>query len=230
MHIYKTTNLINGKIYIGQTSKSKQGYLGSGPIILKAVKKYGKENFSNEIIEECSSKEQLNEREIYWIKFYKATDRNTGYNISTGGNGGNLGEIVNKKISDITKSSGRMKGNTLRLGKIPYNKGIPMSEKQKEKMKKPKSEEHKNNLSKSKIGKHTKQILCITNGLTYNSIKEAGEKLNLTVPNIINVLKGRAKNTKGFSFQYRNHFFLGMLTHEFYKIFMRRKAVLEISH
>ena len=41
----------------------------------------------------------VNEREIYWINFYNSTDRKIGYNISTGGNGGNLGDMVNEKIS-----------------------------------------------------------------------------------------------------------------------------------
>lgn len=200
MFIYKTTNIINGKIYIGQTSKNNQDYLGSGPIILKAIKKYGKENFKKEILEGCNSKEQTNLKEIYWIKFYNSTNRNVGYNISIGGNGGNLGEIVNKKISQ--QSYEHMKNNTLRLGKIPYNKGVSMSESQKIKLRKPKSEEHKKNLSKARIGKFTKPIICITNGIKFHSIKEAAEKLKLTIPNIVNVLKGRAEKTKGFSFKY----------------------------
>ena len=50
MVIYKTTNLINGKIYIGQDSKNNPKYLGSGVIFLKAIKKYGKENFVKETL------------------------------------------------------------------------------------------------------------------------------------------------------------------------------------
>lgn len=45
MVIYKTTNLINGKIYIGQDSKDRPNYYGSGKLIHRAIKKYGKENF-----------------------------------------------------------------------------------------------------------------------------------------------------------------------------------------
>ena len=45
MIIYKTTNLVNKKIYIGQDSKNNPEYLGSGAIVKKAIKKYGKENF-----------------------------------------------------------------------------------------------------------------------------------------------------------------------------------------
>lgn len=87
-YIYKTTNLCNGKIYIGQKKSTKflgESYLGSGVAFLQAVKKYGKDSFSVELIEECESAVKLNEREIHWIAEYNATDPAIGYNISTGG-------------------------------------------------------------------------------------------------------------------------------------------------
>lgn len=91
--VYITTNHINGKKYIGQKKYDKQGkwkeYLGSGIILSKAIQKYGKENFSKQIIEECVSKQYLNEREKYWIKFYNATENENFYNIADGGDGGN---------------------------------------------------------------------------------------------------------------------------------------------
>ena len=49
MIVYLITNLINGKRYIGMDSKNNPQYLGSGTLILKAIKKYGKENFKKEI-------------------------------------------------------------------------------------------------------------------------------------------------------------------------------------
>lgn len=197
MHIYKTTNLINGKIYIGQTSKNNENYFGSGSIILKSIKKYGANNFSKETIEECDSKEKLNEKEIYWIKFFNSTNKKIGYNISNGGDGGNLGVVVNKKISKSLKNSEwmiehtkLMKGNDYRKGKQAPNKGISMTEEQKIK------------ISKSKIGKNGKKIICINNNIVYNTIGEAAKILNLHKPNIIAVLKGRYKQTKGYVFEY----------------------------
>ena len=67
MIIYKTTNLITGNFYIGQDSKNNPLYLGSGLLLNKSIKKYGKENFQKEIIEYCTTKDQLNIQEIFWI-------------------------------------------------------------------------------------------------------------------------------------------------------------------
>lgn len=101
MIIYKTTNLVNGKIYIGQDKYNNPRYLGSGKILHLAIKKYGTENFIKEIIEECESKEHLNEREMYWINFHNSTDRNIGYNIALGGDGGDT--ISNHPDKDLIK-------------------------------------------------------------------------------------------------------------------------------
>ena len=87
MVVYKTTNLINGKIYIGQDSNNNPYYLGSGKLIIKALKAYGRENFKKEILCECLSREELNEKEIFWIKKLNSIDRTIGYNIALGGSG-----------------------------------------------------------------------------------------------------------------------------------------------
>lgn len=97
MIIYKTTNIINGKIYIGQDSKNNPKYLGSGFLLSKAIKKYGVSNFIKEVLEICNSKEELNEKEIYWIEKMDSTNTNIGYNISKGGTGGKLVEVEAKK-------------------------------------------------------------------------------------------------------------------------------------
>ncbi len=99
MIIYKTTNLINNKIYIGQSYKNDPEYLGSGLLIIKAINKYGKENFKKEILEECEKREYLNDREIYWISYYNSSNKSIGYNISLGGEA----PMTNLKHSEETK-------------------------------------------------------------------------------------------------------------------------------
>jgi group I intron endonuclease len=94
--IYKTTNLITGKIYVGQHyTSADDGYLGSGLLIKKAIKKYGKEIFIRETLEYCDSKD-IDNREIYWISLLESDNEYVGYNISKGG----IGKIT---ISDKTK-------------------------------------------------------------------------------------------------------------------------------
>lgn len=85
MIIYKITNLINGKFYIGQDIKNNPKYFGSGKLINSAIKKYGKENFKKEILEFCTDEKHMDEREIFWIKELNATDRKIAYNICEGG-------------------------------------------------------------------------------------------------------------------------------------------------
>lgn len=89
--IYVTTNLINGKKYIGQHKRSQDinnpddsWYLGSGFILWKAIEKYGIENFSRTIICECNSSEELNEKEDYFIRKYNAVEDPNYYNMSQG--------------------------------------------------------------------------------------------------------------------------------------------------
>lgn len=88
MIIYKTTNLVNGKFYIGKDTKNDPTYLGSGMLLHKAIQKYGIESFKKEILEECVNSVELAKQEIYWIAKFNATDRKVGYNITDGGFGG----------------------------------------------------------------------------------------------------------------------------------------------
>jgi group I intron endonuclease len=96
MIIYKTTNLVNGKIYVGQDKNNNPYYYGSGKLLKAAVKKYGQKNFKKEILEECYTLQELNEKEIYWIKTLNSVDKTIGYNISDGSKEGDrkLGQEI----------------------------------------------------------------------------------------------------------------------------------------
>lgn len=100
MIIYKTTNLINGKFYIGKDEKNNPDYYGSGLILNRAIKKNGKENFVKEILEVCNDSKHLCEREIYWINELNSI-RPNGYNIALGGLGGDT--FTNNPNKDITR-------------------------------------------------------------------------------------------------------------------------------
>ena len=92
--IYIIRNTVNDKVYVGQTHVSIklrfQNHLSAARrdldyVIGKAIRKYGEDKFYVELLEECLI-EELNEREQYWISFFKATDNKFGYNMSIGGN------------------------------------------------------------------------------------------------------------------------------------------------
>lgn len=94
--IYKITNKVNGKVYIGQSVNIKNRWKRHRKTpydpndksydlpLYRAIRKYSLDNFSFEILEECNI-EELNEKEIYWIKYYNTTNEENGYNLKEGG-------------------------------------------------------------------------------------------------------------------------------------------------
>ena len=165
MIIYKTTNLINGKIYIGQDKNNNEKYIGSGDLIKRAIKKYGKENFIKEIICYCDNQEDLDNNERFYIKKYNSIDENIGYNISVGGRDGTMlnrkmSEETRKKISNSHKGKKLTKNHKAALSNSHTGKKV--SEETRKKMSesqklinraKPMSEEIKKKISESKKGK-----------------------------------------------------------------------------
>lgn len=116
-YIYKITNTVNGKLYIGQTRKTieerfemhlKNAKKHINRYLYDAMNKYGYDNFIPSLIEECEDN-LLDEREIYWIKFYNTTNKDIGYNMTIGGGGGDTWtknshkEETSKKISEHNK-------------------------------------------------------------------------------------------------------------------------------
>jgi len=113
--VYITTNLINGKRYIGDHSTNNLGdnYLGSGKALIRSIKKNGKEYFSREIIEIFETKQEAFDAQEKYIKKFNTLSPN-GYNLSpTGGTemGGILSEETKKKIAKTLSKS--IKGRKL---------------------------------------------------------------------------------------------------------------------
>jgi group I intron endonuclease len=92
-YVYMTTNLINGKCYIGKrTGRLDDDYIGSGTHLKSAIRKYGKDSFRKAILEECDCETHAYEREVYWIEFYDAVKSTNFYNMCGGGYGLGFGE------------------------------------------------------------------------------------------------------------------------------------------
>ena len=150
-YIYLTTNLVNNKKYIGQhrSSSFDPSYLGSGTLFVKALKKYGSKNFSQEILCECETYEELDDKEIYYISLYDAVRRDDFYNVSLGG--------YKKGIRDLISMYNEQKDQIIYC--LPdivdtfISKGFRLGNR-------PRSEQSKINYSNSK-----KDLVVITNDI-----------------------------------------------------------------
>ena len=116
--IYLTTNLINNKKYIGKHyGELNDDYLGSGKILQWAIQKYGKNNFTREILHISKNKEENNEWEKIFIEKYNAQKDKNFYNIAPGGDGGDLFHILpldkQKEIRDNQSIRSQGKNNPM---------------------------------------------------------------------------------------------------------------------
>lgn len=170
-YIYLITNLINNKIYIGQTNdpalrwsqhkhtarKSKVDETIPQQTITRAIKKYGEDNFKFEVIATCKTQEDCNEVEIEMIQQFGSLDPSVGYNIDPGGKNGRrspdtIRKVVEGRLAHYAKYGNPAKGRPLSeqhrkalsissMGKPGTNKGKKFSD------------EWKQNISKSQLGK-----------------------------------------------------------------------------
>ena len=136
--VYCTTNMINGKKYIGQRKfyGNWKSYLGSGLLLTKAIKKYKRDNFTKEIIYIAYSKEELNLLEIEFIKLHSAVESEDYYNISHGGEsimaGLHLSKEVKQKMS--LAKIGRSLSDETRIKMSLSHKGKIRSEETRQKI------------------------------------------------------------------------------------------------
>ncbi len=157
--IYKTTNILSGRYYIGMhsTDNLEDGYLGSGNRLRLAIKKHGKENFKREILEFCETREELRRRESEIITLNEISKLEC-MNLVVGGEGGFIslsactkgGLILQNKFKGSVEQkewSGRGGSKTFNLYGIPKN--LKQDWKGREH-----TEETKNKMSEAKKGKN----------------------------------------------------------------------------
>jgi group I intron endonuclease len=135
MIIYKITNLINGKVYIGQTTRSLTKRWSEhvkdanrfDHHFANAIRKYGKTSFIKEVLEEVASVDLLDEREVHWISFFNSSNKDIGYNCTEGGAYGIRGYKHTETYKDLMSEIMTGENNGM-YGKSSWNKGISWDE------------------------------------------------------------------------------------------------------
>ena len=203
--IYLTTNLINGKQYIGQHRINNQKtldpqYFGSGTAISHSIKLHGKENFKREILCFCESSEELNEYEIYFINEFNAVIDRNFYNCAEGGsNGNNFAGKTKEEIEEIVKK----RNNTIN------NKSIEERKETSKKISKSIKERWKNkNFKNNMIIKRScenspmaKSVYCVELNIVFSYIRLAERYcvniLNSSIPSHIRHVCRGGRNSTG---------------------------------
>ena len=198
-YIYKITNIINNKIYIGKTKETIDSrykrhiydieHHKTKSLLYDAMKKYGIDSFKVEQIDVATDQDELNKKEIYWISFYNSTDHEKGYNLTTGGE-------VKKEMS--LESRKRMSES---------HKNKPSN-----RLGKHHTEETKKKISEAMTGKRIGKynvcsipVRCIETGEIFESIGEVERKYNIKATKVCAVCKGKRHMTGGFHWEYADN-------------------------
>lgn len=218
--VYQYKNKINGKIYIGITSRKPEERWGSNgcnyktsPHFYSAIQKYGWDNFEHNILFTNLTKEQACLKEQELIKEFNSMNREYGYNSTSGGEIFTMNEETKQKISQS------MMGNKNGLGHVcteekkqkisEAQKGRKFTEEHKQKLSDaaknrhvPCSEEKKKTLSQNYP--HKKQVYCEELDMIYESVQECSRQLGIPATNISKLCNGRGKTLKGYHLRYYN--------------------------
>jgi len=218
--IYKITNLVNGKLYAGQTIRSlgdrwadhkRDAKNGIDYPLYFAIRKYGIENFTIETVDSAKSLKELNKKEVFWIKILDSLTKNgNGYNIHEGGQ--NLDGVNNEPTINVTTGLEFISAKemakyynlsyslTVRLltGYVGFYNGEVFRYK----------DENKSRIANIRAtfhqleDKRKNKILCMDTGEIFDSIKTASKKLEVSRTSIGNNLNGLSKKAGGLRFAY----------------------------
>lgn len=208
--VYKFTNIVTGKVYIGSSSNIIRRYeehlntlIGNRSPLIKlqnSFNKYKLSNFTFSIQEIVKEIEDLLDREKYWIDFYDCTNQEKGYNIRTIPNS-NLGFRHSEESKAKISSSliGRVCSKETRRKISNSHKGTKKSSEAREKMSK---------AAKGRPSGHRRAILQISLENfslvgEYDSIYEAAYKNNISRNGILAVLRGRKTEYKDYFWEYK---------------------------
>lgn len=218
--IYKITNKFNGMPYIGQTTRPIEErfreHARRDTFLGRTIKKYGKENFLIEIIEECETLEKLNECEKFWIAYFNCISPN-GYNLTEGGEGSIYTDEHRKNLSRAmsgeknphygkhhTSEAKEQIAASRRGKKLPAETCAKMSISKKgskhHQYGKPLTKEWKEKLSASQPRKRA--VVCVELQKVYPSLTRAARCYKTTATNILFACKNPHRTTRGFHWRF----------------------------
>lgn len=229
--VYKITNKINNKAYIGITTQSISERWSKHctpksncTAISSAIKKYGKDSWNIEVLETVNCLELLKKKESYYIHSLN-TIAPFGYNLTFGGEIGTPSIETREKIANSLKGRKRPPeiGEKVRLARLGKKIG-PCSEQRKQRisasnMGKIVTKETRKKISLAKKGvkftpqaarnhaigckKNNKKVRCLETKKIFSSVTAAAKWLGLKDPSWISkICRGKQKTAKGFSFKY----------------------------
>ena len=227
-YIYKTTNKVNNKIYIGQKKSDKflnEKYLGSGARLKSAIKHYGKNNFTVDLLQECFSEEELNEREIYFIQKYDSQNPDIGYNLQAGGDSKSGFTWTQEQKDNLSKvRQGHLVSYETKLKISQSNKGkggkcrenyhhtkmtrAKISESNKASMTDERKEKHRLGVLGEKNGQYgkpavnRKSVICLDDNKIFPTVTEASIYYGVRQSSVTLCCQGKCKTTGGLHFRF----------------------------
>lgn len=217
--IYLWTNLVNGKKYVGQTKcfRNRMSQYRNGAFnvrMRKDVKEHGIDNFEITILERDIAKEDLDEREQYWLDYYKSYDERYGYNICQFASSTRGYKLTPEQC---LAHSLRVKGDRNGMYGKKHTDEWRKEHSDWLKNKWANDEEYRQFWSDKMSGEnnyfygkrfygdkngHAKAIRCIELDKIYTTVKEAAEECGMSRQNISHVLNGRQETAGGYHWEY----------------------------
>lgn len=193
----------DGRVYIGQTCNLANRWCGKGtryekcPRFGNAIKKYGWDNFTHEILLDSLSKEEADVYEDYLIEQYRANQKGFGFNIRGGGSRGKQSAESIEKARQC--NLGRKLTEETRRKMSNSRRGVPLSEYHKRRI----SESRTNNSNVKKANaikaeQCKKLVLCVDTGVIYPSVNDAAMSVGVSKTCISECLHGKQRTSKGF--------------------------------
>lgn len=214
--VYKHTNIVNGKVYIGITRNNielragKNGHRYKKNVLFsRAIEKYGWDKFRHDVVCENLTLAEASAMEQKLIEEYHSNDSKYGYNLSSGGEGGNTGCTISDEWRKRRSEWYSGKNNPCygKFGASHPAYGCKHSEESKEAVRRALlgrkySEETLQKMRAADKSYAYRRVICIETGVVFDSVKDAALSVNKAPTNITACCKGKQQTVSGLHWAY----------------------------